>query len=283
MSSKNIKGRYILGSLISIIIVNYHVKKELFDCLRSLYRSNITVPFEIIIVDHDETPTIEKELNQKFSQVRYVSHNNVGWGGGTNVGVRLAKGQYLFFLNPDCIVLPDAISILYQFLQKHKKVAIVSSLLLDKERKPYGLQATAALTPLRAVVAYSFLNKRLPKNSITRNFWLLDWDRKETRQVSVAPLSSALVRKDIFEKAGGFDEQFFLYFEEYDLAKRVAQLGYTSYLVPSSQVVHLWGVSTKVRNDANEVFKRSRFLYFKKYYGVLIALVVEGLLRIKKI
>src|SRR3989344_503775 len=87
---------------ISIIIVNYHVKRELFDCIASIFTSGAKVPFEIIVVDNEEVRVIEKDLKKQFPRIKYIkSPGNIGFGGGNNLGVSIAKGEYLFFLNPD--------------------------------------------------------------------------------------------------------------------------------------------------------------------------------------
>jgi hypothetical protein len=268
--------------IISIIIVHYHVKKELFACLRSIYKSGLTILFEIIVIDNDETPTIEKELKRTFPAVQYHKNINNGWGGGTNVGVSFSKGKYLYFLNPDTLLYPKAINILYTFFQNHKNTGIVSSLLLGHNDKPYPLQGTKELTPLRAIFVYSFLNKLFPKNFITKKFWSLDWKKTKIKQVDIAPLSAALVQKDVFLRAGKFDENFFLYFEEYDLGKRINALGLQNFIVPESKVIHSWGVSTKKRNDIKKIFESSRFTFFKKYFGLFTAVSVEAFLRINK-
>src|SRR3989344_3834203 len=92
---------------VSIIIVNYKVKKELFSCINSIFKSKPRTSFEIIVIDNDEEAVIEKELKIKFPNVRYVrSNKNLGYGAGNNLGVSIAKGDYLFFLNPDTRLLP---------------------------------------------------------------------------------------------------------------------------------------------------------------------------------
>src|SRR3989442_9466177 len=107
---------------VSIIIVHYNVKKELFNCLSSIEKSTKGIPFEIIVVDNDEQETIEEELKKKFKRVIYIkSPKNLGFGAGNNLGARYAKGEYLFFLNPDTVVLPHAIDNLLSFLETNKR------------------------------------------------------------------------------------------------------------------------------------------------------------------
>jgi GT2 family glycosyltransferase len=267
---------------ISIIIVNYHVQDELIKCIRSIVNLKTKSIFEIIVVDNDEDKKIKKELQKKFPKVIYVANENKGYGQGNNRGVHFANGEYLYILNPDTIHINDAIDTLLQFLDKNPKAAIAAPLLYDTNNSPYPLQGTEELTPLRAIFSFSFINKLFPKNNIAKEFWLNKWDKKSTQEVKAVPGTAFVIRKDVFKKLGGFDERFFLYFEEFDLCKRVTALGYKIYMVPSAKLVHLWGMSTKTNNNVQSIFSNSRFYYFKKHFGLFAAYFVETFLRFSK-
>lgn len=269
---------------VSIILVNYRVKQELFTCIRSVKKSRSDIIYELVIVDNDEKSYIEKELKQEFSDVLYIkSQKNLGYGAGNNLGAKYARGKYLFFLNPDTQVLPEAISILVKFLEKNTNVAITAPLFLNKKNKPYFPQGSKRLTPLRAVFTLSFLHRLFPNNVISKEYLIYDWDKTGVKEVDVVPGTAFVIRKEIFEKIGGFDENFFLYFEEFDLCNRVKELGFKIFILPNAKVKHLWEVSTKRASfDVAKVFRESRFYYFKKYYGVIPAFLMEVLLRLNK-
>src|ERR1051326_4423493 len=145
---------------LSIIIVHYKVKQELFDCLLSIKNSKVSPSYEVIVVDNDEEEIIEADLLKKFPWVRYCkSPGNIGFGAGNNLGAQYAKGEYLFFLNPDTRIQKNAINNLVEFLDKNKQTAIIAPLLLDRNNNVYPLQGTEELTPIRGIVALSFLNK----------------------------------------------------------------------------------------------------------------------------
>jgi len=268
---------------VSIIIVNYKVKDKLFACINSIYSSKLKTNFEIIVVDNDEVKTIEKDLLSKFRSVIYIkSNSNLGYGGGNNLGAKYATGDYLFFLNPDTLIFNDAIAVLVNFLDKHNKAGMVAPLLLDKNNKPYELQGSSELTPLKAIVVLSFLNKLFPDNAFFRAYWLKNWNREKAKRLYSIPGTAFMIKKEVFNKIGGFDESFFLYFEELDICKRVNVLGYEIFMEPKSKIFHEWGASTKYSENIKEIFKKSRYLYFKKHYGFLKALFVESFLRINK-
>lgn len=252
---------------VSIIIVKYRSEKYLPACLASIGKDP---RWEVIIVDNDK--------------------ENVGYGAGCNNGARRAKGEFLFFLNPDTVVLPGTIDNLIFFIREGgginsplrcepKRVGIVAPLLLDKNKIPYLLQGAGELTPLGAVFAFSFLNKLWPNNPLSRKYWLTDWDKKGIREVAVVPGTAFMIRGKIFEEIGGFDEKFFLYFEENDLCKRVKEVGWRIFIEPQAKVIHFWKGSTPKNGKIKKIFCQSRFYYFKKHWGILPAIIVESFLR----
>ena len=271
--------------MVSIIIVHYKANDAFFDCLRSLKENNPKSSFEIIVVDNDEKAAIDKEIKKKFSRVVYIkSRRNGGFGAGNNLGAKHAKGEYLFFLNPDTIIFKDTIDTLVDFLEKNKEAAVVAPLLLDPRKKPYALQGTAILTPLRAIFSLSFINKLIPHNPIARRYWNIGWDKTKLKEVDVVPGTALMVRKNVYDECNGFDENFFLYFEEYDLCKRIREKGYKIFITPNSKIIHLWGKggTNEAKGNISNISKQSRFYYFKKHYGLLTAFLINTFLNFEK-
>lgn len=267
---------------ISIIIVHYKARKELFDCLTSIYASKPKTSYEVIVVDNDDKKVIKKSLLHKFPNVLYVpSNTNMGYGAGNNLGARFATGKYLFFLNPDTIVFPDTVDSLVDYAQHYIRVGIVAPVLLTKTHRLFKRQGSAELTPIAAIFSLSFIFKFFPRNKVARSYLLFDWDKKTTKSVAVAPGTAFVIRKRVFQKIGGFDEQFFLFFEEDDLCKRVRKLGYEIIIYPNARIVHLVGKSMQKNANVSSIFANSRYLFFKKYFGTITALIIEGILRVR--
>src|SRR3989344_5707585 len=269
--------------MLSIIIVNYKVKKQLIECIDSIYRYPPNQNYEIIVIDNDEKKTIGKNLNEKFPQVKYIeSSGNLGYGGGCNLGAKYSKGNVLFFLNPDTKVFDSTLNNLFNFINKNKKVGIISPLLVHSNMEPFSLQGLLKLTPLRAIFSLSFINKFFPNNPISKNYWLKDWDKKAIQEVDVVPGTAFMIYKNLFKKVGGFDKNFFLYFEEFDFCNRIKELGYQIYIEPRAKLYHEWGASTKKAKNMRKIFSQSKFYYFKKWYGVLPAIIINLLTSINK-
>lgn len=248
--------------LVSIIIVQFGKKDKLNNCLKKINQSEIFVPYEVIVVDNNK--------------------DNVGYGAGNNKGARKATGKYLFIINPDAYPLPGAIDVLVSFLGVNKRVAIVAPNLLDKKRNVFSQIGSRELTPLRGIFALSFINKLFPYNPISRSYYLADISTDVLRSVDVVPGSGLMIRRDIFIKVGGFDENFFLYFEESDLCKRIKKLGYDIYINPKAEVIHDWTPGKPGTALSKKYFNQSRFYYFKKHYGIIWAIIVEAFARFGK-
>lgn len=263
---------------VSIIIVHYKAQRELIGCLRSIKASKPKVSYEVIVVDNEGRGSLKKTLKEKFSSTRYIkAPENIGFGAGNNLGAKEARGEFLFFLNPDTEAKPRTIDILVDFLEKNEKAGIVAPLLLNAHGRPYNLQGSGALNPSSGIFGLSFLNKLFPNNPISKKYWLLEWDKKKAREVDVVPGTAFMIKRKLFENIRGFDERFFLYFEEVDLCKRIKGAGWKIFIEPKAKVVHLWERSTRRvgKNFIKSQFSKSRFYYFKKHYGFLWAILVH--------
>lgn len=268
MQNKNIQ--------VSIITVNYKVEKELIACVSSVIKSKPEASYEIIVVNNDKDNTLKKSLNRSFPQVKYIkSPGNIGYGSGNNLGCKHASGKFLFFLNPDTIVKNEAVDALYNFTKNNPSAGMVAPLLFDPEGKVYPTQGSDAYTLISAIVVLSFINKLFGNNKISSKFFHKKWNKKNIEEFDVVPGTAFVIRKSIFEQAQMFDGKFFLYFEEYDLAKSVKRLGYKNYIIPQAKVSHIWEASTKNEKDINKIFSQSRNLFFKKHHGILFASIIN--------
>ncbi len=268
---------------ISIIIVHYKVKEKLFECLKSIYASKPKTPFEIIVVDNDEVKTIGKDLKKQFPKLSYIkSTKNLGYGGGNNLGAKNAKGEILFFLNPDTQVTNGAIDELYDFLKQHKEAGIVSPLIVGSDNKPLDRQGYKELNFINAFFTFSFLRKSFRKFSVAEYYSLDDWKKQPVKEVETVYGAALMIPSGIFHEVGRFDEEFFLYFEENDLSKRVRKIGYKLYIDSASKIIHRVAQSTNQLKERDKYFEKSRYLYFKKYFGILQALSLELILKINK-
>lgn len=265
----------------SIIIVFFKELNLLKKNLDSIRNQEGKGGFEVIVIDNSNKKEAQNLLKKDFKWVKYIkSTRNLGYAAGNNLGAKYASGEYLFILNPDTELQTGVLERLTSFLDKNKKVGIVSPTLLNKRGELVIQTGIKTLTPTLGIFVLSFLNKLLLNNPISRSYWSFKRPNKPY-EVEVVPGSAFLVRKQVFEKLGGFDEGFFLYFEEHDFCKRVNEAGWKIFVLPSVKVIHYWRPAEKGAN-LKKIFEKSRFYYFRKHHGLVKALVVEVFARFSK-
>jgi GT2 family glycosyltransferase len=261
---------------VSIILTHYKAQKQIVECLRSINKFTKKVTYEIVIADNDEQNPIGDMIKKNFPEVKYhKAPYNLGFDAGNNFGAKYAKGEIFFFLNADTLFRNHVLEEMVAFMDARSDVGFVSPMLLDEKDKPYHLQGTAVLTPLRGIVVLSFLNKWFPNNPISKDYWRVRWNKKSVREIEVIPGTAMMVRAKVFKEVGKFDENFFIYFEEHDICKRALEKGYKNYIIPSAKLFHEWGVSTTDKTKFNIHFSDSRKYYFKKHFGTGWSVIVN--------
>lgn len=246
---------------LSVIIVNYKADKYLKDCLKSIGKQDF---WETIVVD-----------NNKF---------NRGYGAGCNFGARKAIGKYLLFLNPDTLVLPETLKKMVDFMDKNNDVVILSPRIFKNQNKEKQLSYCHFPNPLTALFVFSPIKSLWPNNPFWQKYIYSDsLETKKEIEVEAVSGAALLVRSGIFRKIGGFDENFFLYFEENDLCRRVQKGGGKIIFYPQGEIIHLGGKSFQDAKLSITDFQKSRYYFFKKYFGVLAAFPLEVFIRFLEI
>lgn len=248
---------------VSVIIVNYNTPFLLKDCIRSIYTHTRDLHFEIIVVDNASDVNPAELLQEEFPNVKFIiSLVNLGFGKANNLGVEQAGGEFLFFLNSDTILLNDAISILYNFISKNSSVGICGANLYDENNNPNQsyFNFPSFCEDLRIFLPPQYI---IPQISQLHNF------SNQNRRVDCISGADLMISKELFMTVGGFDPDFFMYYEETELTYRVKMKGYTAYSIPQAKIIHYHGMSTTVKGEdlkswAKQEFLFSRFLYFKK-------------------
>lgn len=267
--------------LISYIVVNYRTAHLVRQCLESIRRHN-TLPYEIIVVDNASEDNCQAAVAGELHCTYIQNESNVGFGAANNIGARKARGRYLFFLNSDTYLLDDAALAFHDFMEnkQHEDVGCCGGSLVDESMGqqvshgnfPSLFQEFSQLGFYRLYPRY--YRERLSISGISQG------ERAQT--VDYLSGADMFFRASVFRDLGGFDEDFFLYFEEVELAYRMQQSGFRSVLLPSIQIVHLEGGSVSGQEKwslaKTAYFEQSRQLYYRKTKGVLVAFVVKLIL-----
>lgn len=210
------------------------------DCIDSIIKYTSNVEYEIILVDNNSNDG-SKDLFQLDNRITYIyNENNLGFGIANNIGSKIAKGRYLFFLNSDTLLFDNSIFELYNFLENNSNVVVCGGNLVSKDMLP-----TSSFERFFPSIVYE-LNEIFLKIPGKIIFGRNSSYNYTNNSIKVAYVSGAdlMIRTNVFAKLGGFDEEFFMYFEETDLCKRASCYG-DIVSIPNAQIIHFGGQSSK--------------------------------------
>lgn len=255
---------------LSVVIVNYNAGKHLRRCIESVTEHLSDVGWDGVVVDNNSVDGSEQIVAQfapRFRLLRNVL--NVGFARAVNQGVTTTTGPLCLFLNPDSVLRAGVIQQLCAGIERHAGCAIMAPSVVNDDGTPQG-NARGDPTMLTGLFGRSSLLRRVfPKAAIARRNVVIDTESRPGEsgvEVDWVSGSCMLVRRDIFERLGGFDERFFMYWEDADLCRRLRAAGFTVRYVPEVRVVHsIGGSSRTVPALAIRAFHRSAYLYYRRY------------------
>lgn len=252
---------------ISITICSWNTRPDLEVCLRSLDEVRSEANFEVVVVENASDDGSREMVESLFPWVRLLlPGENLGFGKGHNLAFKESKGNYLMALNSDTIVHAGAIARVVDFMRKNSDVGIVGAKLLNPDGS-LQMSCRRFPTPAAAVFRNTPLGRLFPKNRFTRDYLMTNWEHNAVRDVDWVSGASLTISRELYEKIGGFDEQFFMYLEDVDLCYRAHEAGYRVVYVPDAVITHAIGRSTdRVANIMIRQFHKSMMLFYKKHY-----------------
>ncbi|MBU0560024.1 MAG: glycosyltransferase family 2 protein, partial [Bacteroidetes bacterium] len=266
---------------LSVVIVNYNLAREIENCLTSLLQvieMMKNIEYEIIIVDNNspDRNIVQTENKSRKDNIHfYYLEENLGFGKGCNYGFTKASGKYIWFLNPDTIIKEDIFSQIISQFEQDKSIGIIGP--KQQFSKPC-FDFSAGFSPNILFEIFNllgigvffegvsiFLYSKFGKGDFLRVNWILG--------------ASIFIRSEMFKEINGFDRDYFMFFEEVDLCKRVANKGFDIVYYPQVEIHHIGSVSGKkdyrlytIRTYA------SKFIYISKHYKSFYKYVMKFLL-----
>ncbi|MDL2343604.1 glycosyltransferase family 2 protein [Deinococcus sp. MIMF12] len=229
-------------------------------------RPDLPWPLEVVVVDNASSDGSADRIAQDAPEVTLIrSGVNRGFAGGCNLGAQFARSPYLLFLNPDTEVSALTLVRSVEFMEapEQSRVGIVGVQLVDERG-----QVTRSSARFPRAVMFLAQNFGLDRAVPRWGHAMREWAHDETREVDQVIGAFFLTRRGLFEQLQGFDERFFVYFEEVDFAYRARQLGFRSVYLADVQAFHEGeGTTSQVRGRRLFYLLRSRLLYGRKHYG----------------
>ena len=258
---------------ISVIIINWNAKKLLEKCLASVYATINFCNFEVIVVDNASSDGSVKMLERDFPQVITIANKkNRGFGAANNQGFAIMKSEYALLLNTDAVLTPGAVEQLWNFARKQPKAGIVCGQLLNIDGSKQNSVA-AFPTLLTLATNMSLLEYLFPAKYPSKRY-----EHKEPLQVDSAIGACMLIRKQALDEVAFFDERYFFFFEETDLAYAFQRKGWQIYHVPTAFIYHLQGQSIGHDVCSRIEFYRSRYQFLRKWHSFPYYQVTRGVI-----
>jgi len=254
---------------LSIIIVNYNVKEFLQNLLNSIEKASINITKEIIIVDNASDDGSIEFLKEKFPSILLIENKkNVGFGKANNQALKIAKGKFILLINPDAVVGEDTFNEMISFFENNPSAGLAGCKILNPDGTLQLACRRSFPGPWTSFCKVTGLSSLFPQSRLFARYNLTYLDTEKTYEVDAISGSFMMMRKEVHDKVGGFDEKFFMYGEDLDLSYRIQKAGYKVFYVHTTQIIHYKGESTRRSSlDETKVFYNAMHLFVKKHFS----------------
>lgn len=274
--------------MLSIIIVSYNVKYFLEQCLYSVQKAVSGIEAEIIVIDNNSNDKSVEYLQKTFSGVQFIANSeNKGYAKANNQGWQMAAGKYILFLNPDTIISEDCLAASLQTLRERDDIGAVGVHMLDGSGQFLPESKRGFPSPRASFFKLSGLINVFPTSATIARYYLGHLAEKENHEIDVLTGAYLMLKKEVLDKTGGFDERFFMYGEDIDLSYRIKLAGYKNFYLANTSIIHFKGESTRKDLAYTKRFYKAMRIFVEKHYEkesrlftvmVQLAIAVRGVL-----
>lgn len=252
--------------ILSVIIPTWNTADITLKCVKSIRRFFSPQQIEIIVADNGSNDDTLAKLKKEGGVVIIENKTNLGFGKSNNIGAKLAQGGYLLFLNSDMELIDNKLINMFNYLDTHPEIGLIGPKFLNLNLSDQG----SVLPPQSLCKAF-------------KEFWLGQTAYSKYVPATNQPIEvwsisggAVMIKRSLFERIGGWDKRYFMYYEDLELCRQVKKLGYKIYYYPQCRFIHRHGASGKPISDASNQWRRlipSSKIYhglFKHYLLFLI-------------
>ncbi len=253
---------------LSVCIVNWNTRDDLEEAIASVLGSDPGLNPEVIVLDNASQDGSAEMVREGFPEVTLIEGEaNLGFAKGYNRAAQRASGRHLLMLNPDTVVRPGALRRLVDFLDSQPEAAAAGPRLLNSDGT-VQFSCRRFPRPIAAILRNTAIGRLVPRNRFTRDYLMADWDHGAVREVDWVSGAAICIRRQAWEKVGGFDEGFFMYAEDIDWCLRARRAAWKIYYCPEAVIVHRVGRSSDQRPIPMVIeFHRSMARFYRKHYA----------------
>lgn len=268
--------------IISIIIVSYNTKELTLSCLSSVFTGKKPEEvYEVIVVDNASTDDTVSFIQKNYPQVKVIRNTkNIGFAAANNIGIRIAKAPYILLLNSDAQVQKNTIKGMLQYIRLNSDIGVITCKLV----LPNGMIDPACHrgfpTPWASMCYFLGLEKMFPKSKLFSGYHLGCRDLTTIHEIDCPSGAFFLTKKEVIEKVGLLDEDYFMYGEDIDWSFRIKNAGYKIIYNPNEQALHLKKQSGRshmnnsLRKKTLGYFFDTMLLFYQKHYISRYPLVI---------
>ncbi|MCX6160786.1 MAG: glycosyltransferase family 2 protein [Ignavibacteriae bacterium] len=252
---------------LSIIIVSWNTKKLLEDCLTSVYADTKRHTFEIFVVDNNSPDFSAGMVKEKFPDVILTANkDNLGFAPANNQALKLAKGNNILLLNPDTVVLGNAIDKMLDYIENNSCDLLTCKLLNTDGTLQKNVNNFYSFW--ETLFENRFFSNLSGKLNFKKGYFKSTWDHNSTVEIDWARGAVLMFKKEVMDKIGLLDERYYIYGEEIDFYFRAKKAGYKAVFVHNIAIMHHGKSSSKQKKTQMFIQNyRSLYLFLKKNYG----------------
>ncbi len=260
------------GVDVSILIVSYNTRELTLACLASVYKETCRSSFEVVVVDNNSLDGSADAVARLYPGVRlHALNQNLGFANANNYGATGTRGKWLLLLNPDTVVLNGAIDVLVAFAENHERAGVFGGRTVFGDGRLNPASCWGRPTIWRVACRSLGLTALFPGSRAFDGESLGWWKRDSVRHVDVVSGCFLLIRRDIWQRLGGFDASFFMYGEDVDLCLRAHHLGCKPLITPDATIVHFGSASESVKEDQTVRQFQAKARLFRKHWHPMCA------------
>jgi GT2 family glycosyltransferase len=252
---------------LSVIILNYNVRYFLEQCLASVQEALIGINSEIIVVDNLSSDDSCDMIKSRFPNIKLIENDsNLGFPKGNNIGVASANGDYICILNPDTVVAEDTFEKILAFAEKQVNLGIVGCKLIDGSGNFLPESKRGIPTPFVALTKIFGLYKLFPNCKLFNRYYAQHLSENKTGNVAILVGAFMIMKRDLYNEIGGFDENCFMYSDDIDLSYMALKSGKSNYYFHETSVIHYKGESTVKDGLYMKRFREAMQFFYNKHY-----------------
>ena len=238
------------------------------NCLESVYRTIEKTQFEVILVDNSSKDDGLESILKRYTKIQFINNSkNVGFARANNQGAKIASGDFLLFINPDTIMIEDAVEAMLGYIRSDSSIGILGPKVLNQDQT---IQFSCRKFPTvwsGLFNRYSLMTRLFPNNRYSKDYLMLDYDHNSICSVDWVSGCCMMMSESTLKKTGGFDENYFLFIEDVDLCRVIKEQGLRVVYFPNAKIFHKIS-SSNARATPQMIIKRHQgMIYYNQKYG----------------